>query len=59
MKEKAAKGPDMGKKQQDIIRELAIVWKSLPKSDKDVNLLVFSLYHGIQDILVEIQKPSV
>uniref|UniRef100_A0AAF5PI13 HMG box domain-containing protein n=2 Tax=Wuchereria bancrofti TaxID=6293 RepID=A0AAF5PI13_WUCBA len=36
VKEKAVKGvADSGKKQQDIIRELAIVWKSLPESDKD------------------------
>ncbi|EFO27022.2 hypothetical protein LOAG_01462 [Loa loa] len=36
VKEKAIKGTaDVGKKQQDIIRELAFVWKSLPKSDKD------------------------
>ncbi|VDP11349.1 unnamed protein product [Onchocerca flexuosa] len=36
VKEKAVKGvADIGKKQQDIIRELAVVWKSLPKSEKD------------------------
>ncbi|KAM3725723.1 HMG box-containing protein [Dirofilaria immitis] len=36
VKEKAVKGAaDIGRKQQDIIKELAIVWKSLSKSDKD------------------------
>uniref|UniRef100_A0A0R3S5X8 HMG box domain-containing protein n=1 Tax=Elaeophora elaphi TaxID=1147741 RepID=A0A0R3S5X8_9BILA len=36
VKEKAVKGAaDIGKKQQDIIKELAMVWKSLPRSDRD------------------------
>lgn len=42
MKEKAVKGAaDTGKKQQDIIKELAVVWKSLSKSDKDVSFAAF------------------
>ncbi|CAG9532429.1 unnamed protein product [Cercopithifilaria johnstoni] len=36
VKEKAVKGAvDTDKKQQDIIKELAMVWKSFSKSDKD------------------------
>uniref|UniRef100_A0A915PLT3 HMG box domain-containing protein n=1 Tax=Setaria digitata TaxID=48799 RepID=A0A915PLT3_9BILA len=36
VKEKAVKGTtNPSRKQQDVIRELAVLWKSLPKSDKD------------------------
>lgn len=58
VKEKAVKGvADIDKKQQDIIRELAIVWKSLPQSDKDVSFLEF--FGQIQSIIVGISKISV
>lgn len=56
VKEKAVKGvADIGKKQQDIIRELAVVWKSLPKSEKDVS---FSNIR-IQGIFMMFQKFSI
>ncbi|VDK76939.1 unnamed protein product [Litomosoides sigmodontis] len=44
VKEKAVKGAaNTGKRQQDIIKELAMAWKSLSKSDKDICFYIENL----------------